>query len=66
MAIYVDENLCKSCNLCAVGCPKNVLELGVKVNKKGYNYIEPVREKDCILCGLCERTCPDFAIHVEK
>ena len=66
MAIWVDENLCKSCNLCAILCPKKVLELGDKVNQKGYNYIQAVREGDCTKCGLCERICPDFAIHIEK
>lgn len=66
MTVFVDENLCKSCNLCAVACPKNVLELGDKVNRKGYNYIKAAREEDCIKCGLCERMCPDFAIHIEK
>ncbi len=66
MAISVDKDLCKSCDLCAVNCPKKVLELTDQVNKRGYNYIQPVREQACVQCGLCERICPDFAIHVEK
>lgn len=31
-----------------------------------YNYVEAVNEKDCVACGQCENSCPDFVIHVEK
>ncbi len=66
MAVYIDIDLCKNCGLCKNVCPKNVFEpTQHKVNKKGYNYMEAVRESDCIGCKLCENTCPDFAIHVE-
>ena len=63
--VYVDPELCKSCTLCMNNCPKNVFALSTHVNKKGYNYAQPVNAEDCISCKLCEKTCPDFAIYVE-
>jgi len=66
MAIYVDENLCKSCGLCVAACPKGVLAISDKVNKRGYNYVQPVHPDSCIQCSLCEHICPDFAICVHR
>ena len=43
-----------------------MFEITTHVNAKGYNYVEAAREADCIFCGQCEMTCPDFVIHVEK
>lgn len=65
MAVYVDTELCKSCKICISLCPKNVFEMTKHVNKKGYNYVETVREDECISCGQCQNRCPDFAICVE-
>lgn len=64
--VHIYPDYCKSCKLCKRACPKNVFELSGKVNKKGYEYIEAARQGDCILCMMCEKICPDFAIHVEK
>lgn len=66
MSVYIDKELCKSCRICISLCPKNVFEMTNLVNKKGYNYVAAERETDCIACRICEMSCPDFAIHVEK
>ena len=65
MAVYIDKELCKSCKICMSICPKHVFEITNHVNKKGYNYVEAAREEDCVKCGQCETSCPDFVIHVE-
>lgn len=66
MAVYIDEDLCKSCKICIQNCPGNVFELSGRVNKKGYDYVAAVREENCIKCAKCEKICPDFAIHIEN
>lgn len=64
--VYIDVELCKSCKICKANCPKDVFGFSEHVNKKGYNYAQSVNVDACITCGLCERLCPDLAIHVEK
>ena len=63
--VYVDKDLCKSCGLCKKNCPKNVFDFSTQVNKKGYNYAQPVNMDQCISCKLCMKICPDLAIYVE-
>ncbi len=46
---------CKRCDICVEICPKNTLVL------RNDAIIE---EQNCILCGLCERYCPDLAIEM--
>lgn len=64
--VHVDQELCKSCKLCISICPQGVFEITNYVNRKGYNYVAAVREDKCIACGQCERSCPDFVLHIEK
>ena len=47
---------CKRCDICVDICPKNTLVL------RNDAIIE---EDNCILCGLCERYCPDLAIEID-
>ena len=55
------ETLCISCDLCALGCPENLIVVTSERNEK-------TRRKDlvaftydtsrCMFCGLCEDACP--------
>jgi 2-oxoglutarate ferredoxin oxidoreductase subunit delta len=58
--IHIFSRWCKKCGICIAICPKNVLESGTD----GYPYA--ARPRDCILCGLCDIHCPDYAITVKK
>lgn len=51
---------CKKCGICIAFCPKHVLE------RKPDGYPYAARPDDCILCGLCDIHCPDYAITVAK
>jgi 2-oxoglutarate ferredoxin oxidoreductase subunit delta len=64
--IYVDEGVCKGCELCIFYCPKDVLKLAEKMNQKGYNVAEVINPDNCIGCRLCEIACPDFAIYMKE
>ena len=57
--LIINTAWCKGCGICAAFCPKGHLEV-----KR-----EKVREKEgteCILCGVCELRCPDYAIYVQE
>lgn len=55
--LYIDEKLCKGCNICVAFCPKDVLEL--KNEKVAIKNLDA-----CIQCGQCESRCPDYAIYL--
>jgi len=64
--IHVVEDRCKGCNFCVEYCPRDVLELSDRFNKKGYHPPEVVKPDACTGCKLCEMICPDFAIFVTE
>ena len=56
--LVLDKSWCKSCGICVEFCPRKILELGSQ-------GIEVKNPDECILCGLCELRCPDYAIYIE-
>lgn len=56
---------CKGCALCIVRCPVKALQFSDEVGFLG-NPLPIVDINKCIACGLCEKTCPDGAIKVDK
>jgi len=60
--VHIIEERCKGCGFCVEYCPKGVLVLSARFNKKGYHPPEALKEGECVNCNLCEMICPDFAI----
>lgn len=64
--IFIDSKLCKGCDICINVCPKKVYSKSDEVNSKNVYLPFPENEEGCTKCGLCELSCPDQAICVEK
>lgn len=62
--VFLILERCKGCNLCVEFCPKEVLQVSLARNEKGYHYPEiiPGKEENCIHCEFCTLICPEFAI----
>ena len=55
---YIDNGLCKRCNLCKVACPVNCITI-----KKDYCGID---YKKCVRCLCCQEVCPYKAICIKR
>ena len=64
--VVVDKERCKGCGVCVEACPCNVLALSVKVNTKGYNYVEMANEDACTGCASCGIICPDSCLVIYR
>jgi 2-oxoglutarate ferredoxin oxidoreductase subunit delta len=64
--VHITSEHCKGCAFCVEYCPRDVLKMSEKFNRKGYH--PPVVEKadECCYCKLCEAICPEFAIFVSE
>lgn len=60
MKFSLDKKLCKSCGICYGLCPKEVLAADDEDRPKVVN------PDACILCMLCEKRCPDYAIRIGR
>jgi len=63
--IQIIENRCKGCGLCVEFCPRDVLEMSERFNRKGYRPPMVARPLECVGCRFCEEVCPEFAIYCE-
>ena len=63
--LVIIDDRCKGCGFCVEFCPKDVLFISDKFNVKGYHPPEMDPSKECVMCGLCELICPEFAIYSE-
>lgn len=69
----VDKEKCTACGKCIEACPKGVIgyvpyDQNVVVdcnNKEKGAHVKKTCNVSCIACGICERSCPFDAIHVE-
>jgi 2-oxoglutarate ferredoxin oxidoreductase subunit delta len=61
--VHIVVERCKGCGYCIAFCPRDVLDLSVKYNMKGYHPPEVKKPEDCVNCHYCEIICPDFAIY---
>ena len=65
--VIINEERCKSCELCVNVCPKKILQISKdNMNEKGYRPAEITDNEKCIGCAFCATMCPDCIITVEK
>ncbi|QOR35835.1 ferredoxin family protein [Clostridium sp. 'deep sea'] len=60
------EDRCKGCALCTQVCPKDIVKMSDRINKKGY-FVATVTDKSkCIGCSFCAKMCPDVVIEIHR
>jgi len=64
IAILIDDQFCKGCNLCIEVCPREVFGKGDQRSRAGYSMPKVLSLGNCVACFLCEMTCPDLALSV--
>ena len=61
--VIIDTERCKGCGLCVAVCPKQIIVISKKSNKKGYFPAE-TDSSECTGCAACAIMCPDAVIEV--
>jgi len=55
--IYIDRDVCTSCQVCAKACPSNTMDAILNQKKT---------IPDCFICGSCISACPKKAVHFDR
>ena len=64
--VRVLPDYCKGCGLCVVACPRKILYLSERVDRRGV-HVAAIREKtECTGCASCAIMCPDAALEVDE
>ena len=64
--IKIDREKCKGCKLCVVFCPKSIIKISDKLNKKGIHFVEITTSAECTGCTNCAIVCPECAIEITQ
>ena len=64
--IVIEEERCKGCGLCTLGCSRKLVALSETSNALGYKMAQFSNPEKCTGCCLCAEMCPDVAITVFK
>ena len=64
--IYIDEDLCKGCDICIELCRPDVFIKSEKINSRGYYVPVPASVNKCTGCMICELVCPELAVIIKK
>lgn len=61
----IDADECKGCGRCIVACPRNVLRVRERLNRRTVQPAE-YAGKGCTGCGFCFYNCPEpYALKIE-
>lgn len=55
---FIDERLCKKCNICKTACPEDAITINKETSKIDW--------AKCVKCFCCHEVCPHNAIEVKK
>ncbi|MDF2534542.1 MAG: 2-oxoacid:ferredoxin oxidoreductase subunit delta [Bacillales bacterium] len=64
--VIFNNDYCKSCGLCVLFCPTDVIFISKNLNALGYRAATVENQDGCISCGKCAQICPDQVISVYR